>query len=177
MGWLLTTSKELQMAISDLTAELIRDRLNYDELTGSMTWARRARGTPFGREAGCFDREGYRQIRLDGNSIKAHRIAWIHFYGAWPVGVIDHINGVKHDNRIVNLRDVDNTTNRQNVKKAYRRATPLPLGVSQEKGSKKFRACIFAHGKKYNLGQFENAEMASQVYLYAKRILHPGCTI
>jgi len=53
-----------------------------------------------------------RQVR--NSPLKAHRVAWAIVYGAWPEGVIDHINGDPSDNRIANLRDVTHAVNMRN---------------------------------------------------------------
>lgn len=52
-------------------------------------------------------------------SVRAHRAAFAIFYGRWPNGDIDHINGVRDDNRIANLRDVDRGYNLINRHKAW----------------------------------------------------------
>lgn len=61
---------------------------------------------------------GYRTLSFRGRQIYAHRIAWALHHGAWPVGVIDHINQDKQDNRISNLRDVDNRENLRNQRRS-----------------------------------------------------------
>lgn len=46
--------------------------------------------------------------------MKLHRMAWFYVHGEWPKGQIDHINHDRKDNRIANLRVVDNTENHRN---------------------------------------------------------------
>lgn len=58
--------------------------------------------------------DGYLCLSVKGKSHLAHRIIWLLYYGAWPKDQIDHINGIKDDNRIENLRDVNNTLNQRN---------------------------------------------------------------
>jgi len=57
---------------------------------------------------------GYLKFKVGQKIIKAHCIAWALHYGEWPKQEIDHINRVKNDNRIVNLRDVSHTENMRN---------------------------------------------------------------
>jgi hypothetical protein len=46
--------------------------------------------------------------------IYTHILAWALYYGEWPKQTIDHINGIRGDNRIENLRDVSMKTQQQN---------------------------------------------------------------
>jgi HNH endonuclease len=59
---------------------------------------------------------GYRYGSLFGRATEAHRIAWALHHGKWPEHHIDHINGDRSDNRIVNLRDVPHRINLRNTK-------------------------------------------------------------
>lgn len=129
-----------------------------------------------------IDQEGYRRVSLwiggKTNGYKAHRLAWLSTYGSWPTGDIDHINGVRHDNRIENLRDVDRRTNSQNQKKATsRNKTSGVLGVSWDKEKQKWAAFITINGKSCRLGRFDTVQEASDAYLEAKRQHHAGCTV
>lgn len=57
--------------------------------------------------------DGYVKIGINGKTYSAHRLAWFYVYGLWPIGVIDHINGWKFDNRFFNLME---TTPRRNAR-------------------------------------------------------------
>jgi hypothetical protein len=91
---------------------------------------------------------------------QAHRLAWFLFYGEWPIYEIDHINGDKTDNRIINLRDVPDRINAQNM--GIHRNGHLP-GVS--KVGKKWRASIQIGKKQTHLGMFSTQEEAYRAYL------------
>src|SRR5215467_10234620 len=56
-----------------------------------------------GDVAGWLDDRGYRSVNLEGKSYKVHRLVWLLTYGSWPNGEIDHINGIRSDNRVSNL--------------------------------------------------------------------------
>lgn len=164
------------MAKTNITAELIRERLNYDIETGVFTWRTSPR-TPckVGRVAGSRDVHGYLQLNIGGSVLKVHRLAWLYVNGEWPAGDIDHINGVRSDNRMCNLRVVTNAINCQNKR------DPLPankagfLGVSPNNGL--WRAKIQLNRKQHHLGYFKTPEEAHEAYLEAKRRLHEGCVI
>ena len=116
------------MAKTDLTADRLRELLHYDPDTGVFT--RRVATAPcvrIGDIAGCFDNSnGYLKIGVDGRQRYAHRLAWLYANGTFPVFDIDHLNGIRTDNTLLNLRDVPRKQNIENVKIAR---TTNKLGV------------------------------------------------
>lgn len=102
----------------------------------------------------------------------AHRLAWLYTFGLFPEGDIDHLNGVRTDNRIVNLRDATRAINAQN-----RRLRNGRLGIDFVKRTKKWRARIGVEGRSEGLGSFESKAAAQAAYLRAKRALHRGNTL
>lgn len=161
------------------TIERLHQLFSYDEETGVITRRQRtARGGinfAVGNAVGSLRTDGYRYMQVDYSRIMAHRIAFAIHFDRWPVGEIDHINGVRDDNRICNLREVTATTNQENKRVASRHSTTGLLGVSIE--GNRFRARIQTAGKKKLIGVFDTPAEAHQAYLAAKRILHKGCTI
>src|SRR5690554_5526005 len=112
-------------AKSGITADYIRSRLDYDPETGVFTWRAKPivtrhdkmQNTRYaGKQAGKPDSHGYLQIMLDRQLILAHRLAWLHHYGEWPEGELDHINRNPLDNRISNLRPASRSQNTINRK-------------------------------------------------------------
>lgn len=157
----------------------IRRLLTYDQSTGLFRW----RGSPSnfvkaGRAAGSLTDRGYLRVMLKGKSYLAHRLAWLIVHGEWPRGEIDHINGVRVDNRMSNLRAVSRNENSQNLHKApsNNKSSGL-LGASFVKQCGRWVARIRVDGKRIHLGHFATAEQAHQAYLDAKRRLHPACSI
>lgn len=94
----------------------LRDLFHYDSETGLITWRRKqGQVDRTGQEAGWIHAKGYRHLHIYGETYKAHRVAWALHYGEWPEGEIDHINHIRDDNRIANLRIVTRTQQMQNL--------------------------------------------------------------
>jgi hypothetical protein len=129
----------------------------------------------FGKRAGMINPYGYRVVRADGRKYYEHRIIWKMLKGDLCGKDIDHINGIRNDNNIENLRIVDRQANNQNLTKASLNNVTGFLGVSPKFG--KFCAQIRVDGKQKHLGLFKTASEAHEVYLKAKRQYHVGCTI
>ena len=53
-------------------------------------------------------------ITVDGKRYRAHRLAWLYVYGAWPLGRLDHEDTDRQNNRIKNLRPASNAENLHN---------------------------------------------------------------
>ena len=121
--------------------------------------------------------QGYLNLTVSGVEARAHRYAWLYVYGVWPKGEIDHVNGSRADNRITNLRDVPRSINQQNRHKPQKNNKSGFLGVSLERGGKKYRATVRVGKKGHYIGSFDTAEAAHDAYVQAKRQLHLGCTL
>jgi hypothetical protein len=118
------------------------------------------------------DDNGYIRIMVNSKRYKASRLAWLLFYGKEPQNLIDHINGIRSDNRICNLRDVTNSENCQNQLKAKRTSTSGFLGVKKRNRYDKWWATISKNGIEYYLGDYNTPEEAHNAYLIAKKELH-----
>ena len=106
-----------------------------------------------GREAGGLTTSGYRSLNIDGKHYQTHRVAWLIVNGAWPEE-IDHINGVRVDNRIINLRNVMHKENAKNVKLSSANKSGV-IGVSWSSRECKWRSTIGVNGSNKHLGYFE----------------------
>ena len=161
---------------SDVTAENIRELLSYSQATGIFIWqSRPAKAVHVGDVAGSVNKFGYITIGIKKKIYKAHRLAWLYIYGNWPDGLIDHINGNKADNRITNLRVVNETGNSQNIRRPNRRNKSGFLGVIWFQN--KWRASITINRKTHRIGDYATPEEAHQAYLGAKRKHHKACTV
>jgi hypothetical protein len=170
------------MAESDLTADRVRTLLNYDPLTGHFTRKiRTAQRHQVGDRADFIflggASPGYHRVCIDSKRFMAHRVAWLYVHGEWPSEFIDHINGVRSDNCINNLRPATAQLNLENLREPQKNNACGLLGVHLHRQSGKWRAQIITHRKKRSLGLYETPELAHQAYVQAKRQLHAGCTI
>lgn len=105
-----------------------------------------------GMAAGSIRRDGYLTVKVNRIAYRAHRVIWLITYGCWPVGQIDHINGVRDDNRIENLREVSVQGNQRNQHIRIDNSSGVP-GVRFEHGG--WRAVIKVDGKRIGLGKFK----------------------
>ena len=155
-----------------ISQEQLKDLLLYDKETGKFTWRiTRCHLAKAGQEAGAPDFYGYIAITVNGSRCKAHRLAWFYVHGAWPANDIDHINQIKSDNRISNLREATRSENFQNRGK-YANNKSGYVGVHWSKVSKKWAASIRNMGKSKHLGLFDSPEAASTAYQTAKALIH-----
>lgn len=162
----------MKKPLSDLSAEFVRELFDYDATTGALVWKKRlSNRTAVGRVAGARDRHGYLVIGIRGRLYKAHRLAWLHAYGRWPRVHLDHINGVRHDNRINNLRECVDAENTQNVGINKRNRSGY-TGVSWDTARHKWFSSIAVGGKTYALGRYDSPDAAYSAYLNAKAELH-----
>lgn len=157
------------MVRKNLTNRRLKNILNYNEKTGNFRWIkpqniRTKTGCLAGRKS-----NGYILITIDQVTYSAHRLAWFYIYGFFPVNCLDHINGVRHDNRICNLRPAtrqQNAFNRGkniNNKSGYR-------GVFWNKSRERWNAVCTVNKKRIYLGSFKTPKAASLVYVaFAKK--------
>ena len=164
------------MSHVDLTAEEVKKILEYRPETGELVWRERtARCVQVGDVAGCIDNNGYITIGIRKRVYKAHRLIWLITHNNWPIGLIDHIDGNKSNNRLSNLRLVDETGNSENVRKPNKRNQSGFMGVISVNTG--WRASITVQGKTRYIGTFDTPEKAHHAYLEAKRQFHSACTI
>lgn len=138
-----------------VTVDELKAYLHYDPDTGVFT-ARKACGSrPAGRVLGNTNQRGYVQITVKNRSYTAQRLAWLYVHGDWPAGVIDHVNRVRNDNRICNLRCISYSQNSLNTE--YTTSKTKTRGVTYRPP---WRAVIQVNGKRKNLGDFYTFEEA-----------------
>lgn len=153
------------------------ERIAYESDTGLFRWATAGRGIKKGALAGSNALDGYKQIRVGFKKHRAHRLAWFLFYGMWPDGEIDHINGVRDDNRICNLRECTRSENMQNQRRAHVDNASGLLGATWNKQHRKWQSKLQINKRMHHVGYFDSAEAAHAAYVVLKRHLSAACTI
>lgn len=155
----------MKLKQEDLTQEIVKEWLTYDPESGVFTLNKKTHSRDNTRDLntplGYKDGRGYIHFSFLGKKYKAHRLAWFYVFGKWPAVNIDHINGIRHDNRICNLREataLENSFNRHtcNSKTGHR-------GVYESKNKNNKVVGYIAQYDKTHLGYFRTIEQAADV--------------
>ncbi|MEO0449071.1 MAG: HNH endonuclease signature motif containing protein [Pseudomonadota bacterium] len=157
--------------------QLFNELLHYEAETGKLYW--KERDVRFfkdgkqtadhnckawnGRYAGteaftATSANGYKVGRIFKRTLRAHRVIWTMVHGEEP-NVVDHINGVRADNRLTNLRSVTASQNSQNMRMRDSNTSGV-TGVSFHKQRGRWQAYITVNNKAQNLGHFDNKDDA-----------------
>ena len=170
--------------------EDIRQLMSYDPETGKLFWKERGaewftanRRHTADIQAGSWNKKyagkeaftpinsrGYHTGTVLGKMLMAHRIAWAIVHGRWPEHFLDHINRVRTDNRLANLREATNAENLRN--------SDVPMGESGVRGVRfdrrygRWQARITVHGKQKHLGYYNTPEAAAAAYAEGARRYH-----
>lgn len=148
-----------------ITQDELKELLHYDHDTGVFTWiASSGRRSRIGGIAGSINGRGYINIGIKYVMYLAHRLVWVYVHGHEPPNEIDHINRIKNDNRLVNLRLATRSENMLN-KGIMATNTSGYKGVSFNSRDKKWIVMCLIDGKHHYIGRFDTAEEASSAYV------------
>lgn len=149
----------------------LHECFRYEAETGDFYWrvrplnhfpsdaTRRMWNTRFSlKKTGSQDSCGYTQLRLNHKSISAHRTLWFMVHGTFP-NEIDHINHLRSDNRIENLREVTRLENTINIRVRKDNLSGV-TGVSYREKRDVWIARITVKKRIINLGQFSSKDEA-----------------
>lgn len=152
--------------------------LTYNKETGQLIWKAvdlGDRGDKIfnkkysGKVAGSLRKDGYREVQVRGWSFSAHRLAWYMVKGKWPDNQIDHINGIRDDNRLTNLRDCTASANARNVGLRGCNSSGHK-GVRFNKQMRRWKAYIWLEGKQVHLGFHADKQSAIEARVLAEDI-------
>jgi len=150
---------------------ILRQLLRYEPDTGKLFW--RERGPEWftnktrsaawlcaswnarfaGKEAFCTEKgRGYLHGGILGRLYSAHRIILAMSNSEWPDDEVDHINGNKSDNRLINLRAISRAENLRNMPSRVDNSSGCP-GVHR-KNNGKWVAEINGKKTRVHLGTF-----------------------
>ena len=173
------------MSDRHLDPSVVRQLIRYDADGGKLYWIKRSI-EEFTSKRACsvwnaryadtlaintLSPDGYLVGRLYDRPMRAHRVAWAIYYGSWPEDQIDHINGIRVDNRISNLRSATRAQNQYNKAKKANSTNSLK-GVRWHKRDKRWVARIGHGGKSTHLGTYESELEAYLAYCAAAKRIH-----
>ena len=159
---------------NDLTRERLREVLEYSSRTGVFKWKMvTSNRVKIGDIAGQLDMHGYRRVNVDGVRYWAGHLAWLYVHGVWPKSEIDHVNLVKHDNRIANLREATRNENKRNVRiRKHNKCGFKGVYKHAQMKADRYVAQIFVDKKRIYLGLFKTPQAAHVAYAAASRTYH-----
>tara|TARA_R110000850_G_scaffold173515_1_gene299162 strand:- start:145 stop:654 length:510 start_codon:yes stop_codon:yes gene_type:complete len=155
-----------------ITQAELKELLTYNPETGIFNWlVKPSNRVNISDAVGSITDEGYIRISIKSKRYRAHRLAWLYIYAEHPKNVIDHINHICDDNRIVNLREASRSQNGCNQGVNIANTSGLK-GVYWNKSANKWHAQIRMSGKKKYLGYFTDKNEAYQAYCKAADEYH-----
>lgn len=156
--------------IKKIDAETVRRHLLYNPRTGVFTWKWHKIKKYIGREAGCLNNRGYTCITIAKKIYTAHRLAFVYMTGKMPLTQVDHIDGVRNNNKWENLRISDHSTNQMNSRLRCTNTSGYK-GVSWDNSNKQYVVRIKKNYKSYFLGNFDDAAEGYKAYVKAAKEL------
>lgn len=146
-----------------LTQASLKQALQYDPNTGLFLRLTKYNASKKGSFLGSLQPHGYRTICVNYKKYYAHRLAWLYVFGIFPDEELDHINGDRSDNRIINLRAADRRKNSRNSSLRSDNTSGFK-GVTWNRDCNKWLAQIQKEGVHYFLGVFDTIEVAAMAY-------------
>lgn len=150
------------MRTSELPSQSdLRAMLDYNEASGRLFWRHRPELSSRwnarwpGLEAFTATMKlGYRVGSINNVLFRAHRVCWKWWHGSEPIA-IDHLNGIRDDNRIANLAASNWPENAKNMSLSSSNSSGN-IGVHFASHAMKWRAYITVSGRQIHLGYFDD---------------------
>jgi hypothetical protein len=153
------------MTDTHLTQDELKRQFHYNPDTGIFT--RLSNNT----ECHCLNGTGVILVYVNKKRYLAHRLAWLYINGTFPKFVIDHINHIRHDNRIENLRPATLSQNQHNRKPNVNSSSGIK-GLTWLKTRKKWRVRCSLNGVSHHLGDYADIEIAKYAYQEFAKKMH-----
>lgn len=145
-----------------LTQEKLKESLEYNLDTGLFKRVKRASNrSPVGWFEGANNGDGYKRIRVGDKSYLAHRLAFLSEFGFMP-RMVDHIDGVRANNRIANLRECSRSQNSMNSKLSTANSSGFK-NVYWHKRDKRWAVTVNVGGRQSSFGYYDDLELACLV--------------
>lgn len=149
----------------------LQKRFCFHPVTRALQYRLDARKRKLPASEFCMSEKGYALVSVNGMIYRAHRVAFKLHHGRDPVGPIDHINHIRADNRVANLRET--TTFLNNQGRSCRQSGTGRVGVYFDHKRQKYEAQITYCGFMLNLGRFTEFQCAVAARLHAEKVMHP----
>lgn len=141
-----------------LTQKRLKEVLEYMPSTGKFIRRECYHERYVGLEAGAIQNNGYVAIRIDNILYKGHRLAFLYMTGEWPMQHVNHINGIRHDNRWDNLEEV-----------LVRKGPSGARGITWKPRDEVWAIEYYKDGKAHRIGQARSLIDAMAIQLAALR--------
>jgi hypothetical protein len=152
---------------SAVTSDYVRKIFTYDTSDGYLRWKISKQRIIKGNIAGYVNKsDGYRYIGIDHCEFLASRIVWLWMTGEWPRCQIDHIDGIRDNNKWSNLREATNSQNNMNRRSLAKNNTTGVKGVDIRRG--KYRVRITVDSREIVVGRFVSLERAKAARRFAE---------
>ena len=158
------------MTSTMLTQDRLKELLTYDPSTGVFNWRFTRRAAKAGAIAGTRSPKNYIMISVDAKVYPAHRLAWLYTYGEWPISELDHINRIRDDNRVQNLRLANRYINTRNTTTRKDSLSGVK-GVRWHKTQARWESRIQHNHKSITIGYYSHLQDAKQAREIAEILL------
>lgn len=160
---------------NQITQKKLKELLHYDSETGIFTWIITNTNYVKAGDVAGTESHGYIVIAIEGETYKAHRLAWLYVHGYFPENLLDHKDRIRHHNWINNLREASNQCNQRNTGNRVDNKSGVK-GVSWFKATEKWQVHIAVNGKLIFLGRHTCLLEAACHRLAAEQCLNwEGC--
>lgn len=166
--------------VKEITQEWLHEKFHYESDTGHLVYKRHIKPTMVGKPLLTKQTAGYYYYdhRYSRTKYLVHRLVWMYHNGVWPNASLDHINGIRTDNRIENLREATHKENLTN------RPAPMSntsgyknIGIRKTKlGDIRYQATIVTYvgGKKHIISRLFRSLDDALVFRDEQLIKHHG---